>query len=137
MLSNYYKTAVRAIARSRFHAILNILSLATGIAFTLLIAAYTWEEWSVNRRIDHASRQYILTTTWKNSNMGFPLVTFGPLAKTLRENYPSLVANYYREDGIGSNVSLGDRHFRENILIGDSTLLPLYGFPLLQGDART
>ncbi|HXB91010.1 MAG TPA: ABC transporter permease, partial [Puia sp.] len=137
MLNNYYKTAVRAIARSRFHALLNILSLATGISFTLLIGAYTWEEWSVNHRVDHPDRQYILTTTWKDPNIGFPLATFGPLAKTLKEQYPSLVANYFREDGVTSNVSLGDRHFRENLQIADSTLLPTYGFPLTQGDART
>jgi putative ABC transport system permease protein len=87
MFNNYYKTAVRAITRSRFHSILNILSLATGISFTLLIAAYSWEEWSVNRRLDHADRQYILTTTWKNPNIGFALATFGPLAKTLKEQY--------------------------------------------------
>jgi putative ABC transport system permease protein len=137
MLRNYYTTSIRNIARSRFHAGLNILSLATGIAFTLLIAAYIWGEWRVNRQLNHADRQYILTTTWKAPNMGYPLATCGPLGKSLKENYPSLVANYYRFDGITSNVSFGDKHFRENIQLGDSTLLAMYGFPLLQGDPRT
>jgi putative ABC transport system permease protein len=137
MLRNYYLTSVRNIARSRFHAGLNILSLATGIAFTLLIAAYIWGEWRVNRQLNHADRQYILTTTWKDPNMGYPITTCGPLGKSLKENYPALVANYYRFDGITSNISSGDKHFRENIQLGDSTLLSMYGFPLLQGDPRT
>jgi putative ABC transport system permease protein len=47
------------------------------------------------------------------------------------------VAEYYRWDGITSVVSKGDKHFRENIQLGDSTLLSMFGFPLLHGDAKT
>ena len=137
MLNNYYKTAIRAIARNRFQAALNIFSLATGIAFTLMIAAYIWSEWRVNRGLWHADRQYILATTWKDPNMGYPVATVGPLAKALKENYPGLVAGYYRFDGVISTVSSGDKHFREDIQMGDSTLLTLYGFSLLYGDAHT
>ncbi len=137
MIRNYYKLALRNISRSRFYTFLNIFGLATGIAFTLLIAAYCWNEWRVNRQLKDADRQYILTSTWKDPNMGYPLATLGPLAKALKENYPGLVANYYRFDGIYAIISHGEKHFREDLAIGDSTLLTLYGFPLLQGDPRT
>jgi len=137
MIRNYYRTSIRNIARNRFHASLNILSLATGIAFTLLVAAYSWDEYQVNRDLRNVDRQYFITTTWKNPNIGFYMSTFGPLAKTLKENYPSLVANYYRFDGITCGVTAGDKHFREGIQLGDSTMLSTYGLPLLQGDTRT
>lgn len=137
MVRNYYKLAVRNIARSRFYAFLNVFGLSTGIAFTLLIAAYCWNEWRVNRQLRNADRQYILVSDWKDPNMGYPLATLGPLARSLKENYPTLVANYYRFDGITSNVSYADKHFREDIAIGDSTFLSMYGFRLLYGDART
>ncbi len=61
----------------------------------------------------------------------------GPLAKALREQYPGLVANYYRWDGITSNVSKGDKSFREPLQICDSTMLGMYGFSLLHGDPKT
>ena len=137
MLRNYYTTSIRNISRSRFHASLTILSLATGIAFTLLVAAYIWGEYRVNRQLKNVDRQYILTTTWKDPNIGFYMTTFAPLAKTLKEDYPALVANYYRFDGVTVGISAGDKHFREGIQIGDSTMLSMYGFPLLQGDAAT
>ncbi len=137
MFRNYIKVALRNIKRSRLHSVLNMTGLSMGIAFTLLIAAYIWSEWRVNRQLNHADRQFILTSDWKDPNLGYPLATLGPLARALKEGYPALVANYYRFDGITSNVSLGDKHFRENIQIGDSTLLGMYGFPLLQGDPRT
>jgi ABC-type antimicrobial peptide transport system permease subunit len=137
MLANYYKTAVRHFARSKFHAVINIVGLSTGIAFTLLIAAYCWSEKQVNHRLKHADRQYFLLSRWKDRNMGITFTTTGQLALALKTNYPGLVANYYRWDGIQSAVSHGDAHFREGIQIGDSTLLQVYGFPLLYGDART
>jgi len=137
LIRNYYKTAIRHISRSRFYAILNIAGLSIGIAFFLLIAAFGWGEWRVNRDLRHADRQYFLSSKWKDPGMGINFTTLGPLALALRENYPSLVANYYRWDGITCNVSLGDQHYRESVQMGDSTMFSMYGFKLLQGDART
>lgn len=84
MVRNYYKLAVRHIARSRFYAFLNIFGLSTGIAFTLLIAAYCWNEWRVNHQLKNADRQYILVSNWKDPNMGYPLATIGPLANPVK-----------------------------------------------------
>jgi putative ABC transport system permease protein len=137
ILANYYKTAVRHIARSKFHAIINIVGLSMGIAFSLLIAAYCWSEKQVNHQLRHADRQYFLRSIWKDPHMGQEITTLGGLAPALKATYPGLVANYYRWDGITSAVSRGDAHFRESIQLGDSTLLSVYGFPLLYGDART
>lgn len=137
LIRNYYRTAVRQIARSRFHAGINIIGLSIGMAFTLLIALYGWSEWRVNRQFKDAGRQYILTSDWKDPNMGYVLATLGPLAKSLKENYPTLVADYYRFDGLTVTVSNGDKDFREELQMGDSTLLTMYGMSLLQGDART
>ena len=137
MLASYYRTAIRQIARSRFHSFLNIIGLSMGIAFTLVVGVYGWNEWSVNRQLKNAGRQFILASEWKDPNMGYPVATLGPLAKALKDNYPSLVANYYRFDGLTVTVSNEDKDFREELAIGDSTLLTMYGFPLLHGDART
>ncbi|HYV91586.1 MAG TPA: FtsX-like permease family protein [Chitinophagales bacterium] len=137
MLKNYYKIAWRNIRKRFFYSSLNILGLSIGILFTLLIGAYVWNELRVNRTLRNAENQYFLESEWKDPRMGQPLTTAAPLAKRLKEDYPNLVANYYRWDGITSGVSKDDKHFRENIQLGDSTLLSMYGFGLLYGDART
>ena len=103
----------------------------------MLIAAYVWNELQVNKNLKNANRQYIIESNWKDANEGFPLATLGPLAQELKQRYPDLVANYYRYDGVTSNVSKGDKSFRENLQIGDSTLLNMYGFTLLQGNTAT
>jgi len=137
MLKNYFKIAWRNILKHKFHSLLNILGLSFGIAFTLLIAAYVWGEFRVNRDLKNLNNQYIIQSNWANPDMGLEITTLGPLVKTLAEEYPSLVANYYRWDGVTSNVSNGDRVFREGLQIGDSSFLKMYGFSLIYGDIRT
>ncbi len=137
MIKNYFKIAWRNIVKNKFYSAVNIIGLSTGIAFTLLISAYVWSELQVNKNLKNADRQYIIQSKWKDPNEGYFLATLGPLGKALKENYPNLVANYYRYDGITSNISKGDKSFRENIQVGDSTMLNMYGFSLLHGDKHT
>ncbi|MHB1179912.1 MAG: ABC transporter permease [Daejeonella sp.] len=103
----------------------------------MLIAGFVWNELQVNKQLKNSDRQFILQSTWKDPNMGLEFTTLGPLAKALKEQYPNLVANYCRWDGIISNVSKGNKVFREGLQISDSTMLNMYGFELLHGDART
>ena len=137
MLSTYFKIGWRNVTRHRFYALVNVAGLAVGIAFVLLIAAYVWQELQVNRQLRNAEEQYIIQSSWKDPNMGMELTALAPLARALKEEYPQLVKNYYRWDGITATVSIGDKKFRESTQIGDSTLLSMYGFETLSGDAAT
>lgn len=137
MFKNYLTIAYRNLLKNPFYSLVNILGLAAGIAFTLLISSYIWSEWNVNRELRNAGRQYIIQSKWKDPNQGMELTTFGPLAKALQKQYPDLVKNFYRWDGITSNVTKGDKAFREGLQICDSTMLEMYGFTLLSGDPKT
>lgn len=137
MLKNYLKTAIRNITRHRFYSIVNVAGLFAGITFVLLIGAYVWSELEVNNNLHNAKRQYFLQSEWKGDAVNYAITTLAPVAKRLKEDYPSLVANYYRWDGITSGVSKGDKNFREGIQLGDSTILSMYGFKLLHGNPAT
>ena len=118
-------------------SIINITGLAIGMAFALLICAFVWEELQVNQDLRNVDQQFIIQSNWKNPNLGIEFTTLGPLAKSLHENYPHLVKNYYRFDAISSNISKGNQVFREGLQIGDSTLLTMFGFDLVSGDPHT
>lgn len=137
MLRNYFVIAWRNILKYKFFSLVNIVGLSVGIAFTMLIAAYVYHELSVNTGLRNADNQYIIQSKWKNPDMGIELATVGQLPKALKETYPGLIANYYRWDGVTSNVSKGDKHFRESIQAGDGAFLSIYGFKLLYGDVTT
>jgi len=137
MLRNYFIIAWRNIWKHKLFSLINIFGLSVGIAFTLLIGAYVWHEASVNSDLKNADNQYIILSKWKDPNMGFWLGTTAPLAGALQKEYPNLVANSYHWDGVSSNISKGDKHFRESLQVGDSTFLTTYGFKLLHGDVNT
>ncbi|MCU0325768.1 MAG: ABC transporter permease [Spirosomaceae bacterium] len=133
MIRNYIKIAFRNLIKNRLFSVVNIVGLTAGILFTMLIGAYIWSELQVNKGLRNADRQFFLSSKWKEEGMGMPMTTLAPIGRRLKEEYPSLVANYYRWDGITSVISIGDKRFREGIQIGDSTLLSMYGFELQAG----
>jgi len=137
MLKNYFKIAWRNLWKNKVFSLINILGLSVGIAFTLLIGAYVWGELRVNSGLKDAGNQYIILSKWKDPNMGSDIASIAALPNALKINYPGLVKNYYHFDGITGNVSHNNMHFRESMQLGDTTLLTMYGFKLLYGDAKT
>ncbi|MBO9594225.1 MAG: ABC transporter permease [Niabella sp.] len=137
MIRNYLKIAWRNIRKHALYSTVNIIGLFAGILFFFLIGAYVWSELQVNRTLKNAPHQYILTSEWKDPNMGYDLATLGPLALRLKHDYPNLVKNYYRYDGITAIVSKGEKLLKQNVQMGDSTLLEMYGFKVLHGDPVT
>jgi len=137
MLKNYFKLAWRTLWKNKVFSLINIFGLSVGIAFTLLIGAYVWGELQVNHQLKNSANQYILLSKWTDPNLGNEIGSIAQLPKALKDNYPNLVANYYHFDAVTTNVSRGDMHFRESLQLGDSTLLKMYGFKLLQGDVNT
>lgn len=134
MIGMYITIALRHLAKRKLFSFINIAGLAIGITFSLLIAVYIWEEKQVNGNLKDLPQQYFLQSAWKADNMYMPLITPAPLAKTLKEQYPSLVANYYRTFPCTATASYKDKHFRLELQPGDTTVVSAYGLPLLHGD---
>ena len=137
MLFHYFKLAIRNSLKQRSFSAINVFGLALGLACFLLMGAYTWQEFQVNKSLRNADQQYILQSKWKQEGMGLDFTTIGQLPLALRAQYPHLVANYYRFDGISSTVSRDNELHRETLQVGDSTLLEMYGFDLKYGEEKT
>lgn len=137
MLKSYFKIAWRNLWKNKAFSIINIFGLSVGIAFTLIVGAYVWGELRVNHDLKNADNQYIILSKWRDPNQGVDIASVDALPKALKTNYPNLVASYYSFNGITSIVTKGEKSFRESMQFGDSTLLSMYGFKLLHGDAKT
>jgi ABC-type antimicrobial peptide transport system permease subunit len=136
MLKNYFKIAVRHLTTHKLFSLINILCLAIGITFSMIIGVYILNQEAVNSHLRNVENQYIIKSKWKTKDMGLDITTLGPLAKTLRTEYPNLVANYYRYNPVTNVVSAGDKHFKEDIAIGDTTFVSMYGLPVLYGNPK-
>ena len=136
MLKNYFTIAVRHLLRHKFFSAINILCLAIGITFSLIIGIYVLSQYNINGSLKNINNQYIVKSNWKVKEMGLDITTFGPLPKTLKEEYPSLIANYYRYNPVTNVVSAGEKYFKEDIAIGDTNFISMYGFPVLYGNRQ-
>ena len=134
MLKNYLTIAVRHFLKHKLFAAINILCLAIGITFSILIGMYVLNQENINNNLSDVNNQYFLKTIFKQKDLGLDLVSVSPLAKAAKEEYPGLVENYYRYNPVTNVVSSGDKHFKEDIAIGDTTLVSMYDFPLVYGD---
>jgi len=134
MLSHALKIAARHVRKAPLFAFINISGMAVGLTFVLLISLYIYSEFQINKDLRNLDQQYILQSEWTQEGIGLDFTTLAPLPKSLHDNYPHLVKNYYRIHGIDSNVSAGEKHFRESVQIGDPSLLSMYGLEMLEGD---
>jgi putative ABC transport system permease protein len=137
MLKNYFTIALRHLARHRLFSVIMVCCLATGITFSMIIGGYIRNQEKVNSALRDVGNQYWIKSKWKVKGLGMDILTLAPLAKTMKGEYPDLVAGYYRYNPVGTVISVGDgpeTYFKENVAICDTTLVSVYGFPVLYGD---
>ncbi|MDR2281737.1 MAG: ABC transporter permease, partial [Sphingobacterium sp.] len=137
MLKNHLITAWRNITKRKSLTLTNTLGLYAALVFVLLIGAYIWQVFQVNSTLRNKDRQYALQSKYNEPGLGMELTTIGALPKALKEEYPNLIANYYRIDGLTCIVAYDEKIHEESASLGDPTLLDMYGFELYEGDTKT
>ncbi|MDB5241304.1 MAG: hypothetical protein JWP57_1929 [Spirosoma sp.] len=138
MVGSYLKIAFRNLWRSPLYSFINIGGLALGIACCLLIALYVADEWGYDRFYRNADRIYRVVEKQPQPEGIFDVaVTPGPLAPTLKSDFPEVVqtGRIGRWNGL---MKQGKQTFEENnLFFADNGLLRLFNFPLVRGNVAT
>jgi len=90
MFKNYFKTAWRAIGKSKAHSFINIIGLSLGMAVAILIGLWMYDELSFDKNFqnyDHIAK-VIQNITNNGEVQTWQSVPY-PLAEELRKNYGS------------------------------------------------
>lgn len=137
MYRSYFKIMMRNMLKQKFYSAITILGLTVGITFAMLIGVFIWGEMQVNTNLKDVDRLYLMETKY-NSNEGNNPPFFVPalLGQVAIEQYPRVFEKYYRFRDRGITVSKGDKHLRMQSMIGDSTFLEMFGFPVLHGNSN-
>jgi len=137
MIRNYFKIALRNMARNKLYAFLNILGLAVGITCCILILLYVHDELSFDRFHDKADRIFRLNSTFTIQERHLDIATVthvhGPM---LKEEFPE-VENYVRLTHYGSRriVQYEEKSFEEEkFLWAGAALFDVFSFKLAAGD---
>ena len=109
LLGSYVKIGLRNLTRNKVPSFINIFGLSVGMAVTMLIAFWIWDEVSFNTFPEHADRiaQVFLNGSSngeKWSEGGMPV----PLAEELRRSYPNDFQYVSLIEGANTTLSTGD-----------------------------
>lgn len=141
MIRNYFKIAVRNLARSKGYAAINIFGLAVALATCLLITLFVVDELSYDRFNQKADRIYRVNADFLvNGNAFRERYTPAQLGATMMKDFPG-IENYVRFRGFGDRsvlIKKGNETLMEhNAGFADSTLFEVFTLPMLAGDPKT
>ncbi|WP_343746493.1 ABC transporter permease [Chitinophaga sp.] len=141
MIRNYFKIAVRNLARSKGYAAINIFGLAVALATCLLITLFVVDELSYDRYHQKADRIYRVNADFLvNGNAFRERYTPAQMGATMLKDFPG-IENYVRLRGFGERsflVKKGNETLMEqNAGYADSTLFDVFTLPMMAGDPKT
>ena len=137
MFTSFFKVAFRILVRDKLNTLINIFGLAIGLAFSIIIFLYVYQETSYDRFHRDSDRIFRVGIKGKISDNRFNhAVTPAPLAEALKREIPG-VENSVRVARFGAwLVRRGDvRNNEDNIIFADRSFFSIFSFPLLSGNA--
>ncbi|HEX8040584.1 MAG TPA: ABC transporter permease [Chryseosolibacter sp.] len=140
MLRNYFKLALRNMAKYKFFSAVNILGMSIGIAACLLILLYVVDELSFDRFHEHADRIYQVGLHGKIGGQDITVAnTCPPMAEALVREVPGVrqatrIANFWG----APTLKYGDKTFtEEKVFHADSNFFEFFSYKLVAGDPKT
>jgi putative ABC transport system permease protein len=136
MYSNYFKTAFRNTIRNKVYSSLNISGLSIGMAVTILIGLWLWDEISFNKegREHYSSIARVIQNVSNNGEVQTWMQIPHPLAEEIRKNHDQdfdyvtmMLGNY---DHL---ISIEDKKFTRNGSFMESNGPHLFSLPMILG----
>lgn len=141
MLRNYFKIAIRNLAKHRFYSLINIAGLAIGIASCLIIVLFVMHELSYDRYNTKRDRIYRVNGEIKFAGNHYQLaVAPAPMAEVILNDYPEVEsAVRFRSRGsyLVKTTESADNFKEQNVIWADSTFFKIFTVPVLQGNPGT
>lgn len=136
MLLNYLKIAWRNLWYNRMFSLLNIVGLAVGMAFALLIGLWVRHELSFDTFHANYNRvALVMKHTFFNGEKGSQATVSLPLYDELKANYPEVKRVTRLDWGYPHTFKIGDTKINKTGFFVDPDFLQIFSFPLVKGSA--
>jgi putative ABC transport system permease protein len=140
MWRNYLTVGIRALAKNKTYAFINIFGLALGLAACLLILLYVRYETSYDKWLPDADRVFQVQThyDWNDRDeelhMQSASYVVGP---TLKKDFPQIEKVLYVTFGNPVLLRNGEAFPVEQFVLADGLFFDVLRFPLLKGDPNS
>ncbi|WOH39045.1 FtsX-like permease family protein [Thalassotalea fonticola] len=137
MFQNYIKIAIRALAKNKLYAAINVIGLAIGL--TVYLFGGIIAEYERNHDTMYKNHQRIYTVgsvLSPTANIGVSQLdntysALGPLIGAELEELDTVARTIRR----GYLLTIADNHFHETLRFADKELLSIFDFDYISGDA--
>jgi len=134
MLKNYIKIAIRNIWKRKGYSAINIFGLSIGVAATIILSLYAYNELSYDRFNEHAEDIYMVYKERVTpSGVQDSFDTWVPLKEELVNSFPSVI-NATRQYNDRVWIETEQEKFQETVSYTDASLFEIFSFSLAEGD---
>ncbi|MBO9561126.1 MAG: ABC transporter permease [Niastella sp.] len=135
MFRNFLKTGWRSLIHNRAYSVLNILSLAAGMAVALLIGLWVQYQCSFDQFLPGHELVYKAGKRWtEDGKKHVSMMTPSPLAEAIKKEVPGIRHVAATQWLRPQELAVGEKRLYINGLIADSDFLNILQYPLLRGD---
>jgi putative ABC transport system permease protein len=138
MWRNYLTVGIRALAKNRTYAFINIVGLALGLAACLLILLYVRYETSYDEWLPDSDRIFQVQATWREPgqpvtrNQHSPL----PVRDTIAAGFPEIEAVSVALPGRMQTLRQGQPVYVDELYV-DPSFFDIFKLEFVRGSART
>ncbi|HZH06874.1 MAG TPA: ABC transporter permease, partial [Lautropia sp.] len=140
MWRNYFTVGVRALAKSRVYAFINIVGLAIGLAACLMLLLYVRYERSYDEWLPNVENVYQLQTTFRDPGTGQETrlqMSAYVAGATLKKDFPQIERLVYVLASSPVVFHNGEAFPTEDVGITDGNLFEVLQLPFISGDPAT
>lgn len=138
MFKNYFKTAIRNLAKNKFFTTLNVFGLALGMSLSLLYVAMVVFVFQFDNFHPNKEHIYRVITHVQDSHEN-PSFASAPadIAQLLKDNASGIVKVVRIQRSLPREVGYGEMKVHLSGYFADAAYLSMFNFPLLEGDPAT
>jgi len=137
MFKNYFKTALRNLARNKVYSFINVAGLSLGLACAMLILLYVKDEVSFDRFHKNVNNIYRIVSKSDQQGQEREMANTGLLqGPRFKQNVPGIKSFVRVQDGV-EDIKRGTEVESRRLLYVDSNFFSIFTFPLLGGNYKT
>ena len=139
MIFNYFKIALRYLAKNKIYSFINVAGLSLALACAMLMVLYTKDELSFDRFHEDINSIYRIGIEVRNPDgsamdkIGSTSIFQGPVFKA---NLPE-VKSFVRITKAYKDIKLATEVQSQLVVQADTNFFSFFTFPLLQGNPKT
>src|SRR6516162_4733896 len=136
MFRSYFKTGWRHLIKNKGYSAINILGLAVGMAVSLLIGLWAYNECAYDKFLPQYQQLYQVRRNYNSNGQVLTLESNSlKLADALRREIPEIESIAESDDMSPHGLMVGDKKLYLNGAQIGSDFLKMFQYPLLSGNA--